>query len=50
VREELLDPDPEPDESAAETNLRPRRLAEFVGQSELKAHLDIVLEAARRRG
>jgi Holliday junction DNA helicase RuvB len=50
VREELLDPDPGPDESAAETNLRPRRLAEFVGQSELKAHLDIVLEAARRRG
>jgi Holliday junction DNA helicase RuvB len=50
VREELLDPDPEPNESAAETNLRPRRLAEFVGQSELKAHLDIVLEAARRRG
>ena len=50
MREELLDPDPGPDESAAETNLRPRRLAEFVGQSELKAHLDIVLEAARRRG
>ncbi len=50
MREELLDPDPEPDENAAETTLRPRRLAEFVGQSELKAHLDIVLEAARRRG
>jgi holliday junction DNA helicase RuvB len=50
VREELLDPDPGPDEGAAEKTLRPRRLAEFVGQSELKAHLDIVLEAARRRG
>ena len=54
MREELLDPDPDPEESAdegvAETTLRPRRLAEFVGQSELKAHLDIVLEAARRRG
>jgi Holliday junction DNA helicase RuvB len=50
MREELLDPDPGPDESAAETTLRPRRLAEFVGQSELKAHLGIVLEAARRRG
>jgi Holliday junction DNA helicase RuvB len=51
VREELLDPDPGPDEGeAAETTLRPRRLAEFVGQSELKAHLNIVLEAARRRG
>src|SRR5215217_2072345 len=50
MREELLDPQPAPDETAAETGLRPRRLAEFVGQPELKAHLDIVLEAARRRG
>src|SRR5262245_52881422 len=30
--------------------LRPRSLAEFVGQSELKEHLGIILEAARRRG
>jgi Holliday junction DNA helicase RuvB len=54
MREELLDPEPDPEEAAsegvAETTLRPRRLAEFVGQSELKAHLGIVLEAARRRG
>jgi holliday junction DNA helicase RuvB len=50
VREELLDPGPEPDEPTTESTLRPRRLAEFVGQSELKAHLGIVLEAARRRG
>jgi holliday junction DNA helicase RuvB len=50
VREELLDPEPGPEEAAAESGLRPRRLAEFVGQAELKAHLEIVLEAARRRG
>jgi holliday junction DNA helicase RuvB len=50
MREELLDPQPGPDEAATETGLRPRRLAEFVGQAELKAHLEIVLEAARRRG
>src|SRR4030095_10595021 len=50
MREELLDPEPQPEEAAAEASLRPRRLAEFVGQAELKAHLDIVLEAARRRG
>jgi holliday junction DNA helicase RuvB len=51
VREELLDPAPGPDDdTTAEASLRPRRLAEFVGQSELKAHLEIVLEAARRRG
>jgi Holliday junction DNA helicase RuvB len=51
VREELLDPGHGPDDDVtAEATLRPRRLAEFVGQSELKAHLEIVLEAARRRG
>jgi Holliday junction DNA helicase RuvB len=50
VREELLDPQPGPDETAVESGLRPHRLAEFVGQAELKAHLEIVLEAARRRG
>jgi Holliday junction DNA helicase RuvB len=31
-------------------SLRPRSLAEFVGQSELKARLHVILEAARRRG
>jgi Holliday junction DNA helicase RuvB len=50
VREELLDPGPGPEEAAADTTLRPRRLADFVGQAELKEHLTIVLEAARRRG
>ena len=50
MREELLDPESQPEEAAADAGLRPRRLAEFVGQAELKAHLDIVLEAARRRG
>ncbi|HMG43607.1 MAG TPA: Holliday junction branch migration DNA helicase RuvB [Acidimicrobiales bacterium] len=55
MREELLDPNPrEPEEEPAvesiETGLRPKRLAEFVGQAELKDHLGIVLEAARRRG
>jgi Holliday junction DNA helicase RuvB len=37
-------------EDADEAGLRPRRLHDFVGQSELKEHLSIVLEAARRRG
>ena len=34
---------------AEEVSLRPRRLAEFVGQAQLKEHLSIMLEAARRR-
>jgi Holliday junction DNA helicase RuvB len=42
-------PTADPVESAEELNLRPRRLAEFVGQSQLKEHLEIMLEAARRR-
>jgi Holliday junction DNA helicase RuvB len=53
VRDELLDPDPAPDdvvEAEVEVGLRPRSLEEFVGQSELKEHLGILLEAARRRG
>jgi holliday junction DNA helicase RuvB len=53
TREEVLDPGTgpdDPDDMVAESTLRPRRLADFVGQAELKAHLGIVLEAARRRG
>ena len=43
-------PSPSDGEQAEEAGLRPRRLDEFVGQAELKEHLTIVLEAARRRG
>jgi len=51
VRDEFLDPGPANDrEEADEAGLRPRRLAEFIGQRELKEHLTIVLEAAKRRG
>src|ERR1700712_2962900 len=38
------------DEVVEEVNVRPRRLADFVGQPQVKEHFDIVLEAARRRG
>jgi holliday junction DNA helicase RuvB len=53
VREEILQPEVDPADDAElveEVTLRPRTLAEFVGQSELKEHLHILLEAARRRG
>jgi Holliday junction DNA helicase RuvB len=56
MRDEFLDPgigDPSDEVVAAEieleAGLRPRALDEFVGQGELKEHLTIVLEAARRR-
>lgn len=52
MREELLDPapGPDPEEAAVEAGLRPQRLAQFVGQAEVREHLAIVLEAARQRG
>ena len=49
-RHELLAPAADPVEAAEEITLRPRRLAEFVGQPQLREHLEILLEAARRRG
>jgi holliday junction DNA helicase RuvB len=51
VRDEFLDPTPtDAMERFDEVGLRPRTLDEFVGQRELREHLTIVLEAARRRG
>ncbi len=44
-----VDPSPDPADLAVEARLRPRQLHEFVGQPQLTEHLDIVLEAARRR-
>ena len=51
MREELLRAEEVGDEAevTADVSLRPRTLGEFVGQRELKAHLEIILEAARRR-
>jgi Holliday junction DNA helicase RuvB len=52
MREELLRadvPDDDDAEITADVSLRPRTLEEFVGQRELKDHLTIILEAARRR-
>jgi len=51
LRDELLDPDAvEPAEISDEIGLRPRSLDDFVGQTELKEHLSIILGAARLRG
>ncbi len=56
MRDEFLDPgiggsddDVIASEVELEAGLRPRALDEFVGQRELKEHLRIVLEAARKR-
>ena len=46
---ELMSPDRLPSDRLGEAALRPRSLEEFVGQSELKGHLDVLLGAARKR-
>lgn len=45
-----VDPRPDDGELTDEVGLRPKRLDEFIGQPLLTEHLQIVLEAARRRG
>jgi Holliday junction DNA helicase RuvB len=49
-REELLGGGSDPVERAEEVTLRPRHLEEFVGQAEVREHVGVMLEAARRRG
>ncbi|MEI6403452.1 MAG: Holliday junction branch migration DNA helicase RuvB [Actinomycetota bacterium] len=52
MRDEFLDPTVNATDidRVDDVSLRPRRLDEFIGQRELKEHLAIVLEAAKRRG
>ena len=46
----LADPAPAVEDLQEETRLRPLRLAEFVGQSQVKEQLSIFMEATKRRG
>ena len=50
MREELLSPDLDPVDIEVEVGLRPRRLDDFVGQTELKGPLRVMLAAAAERG
>src|SRR6185503_15886069 len=47
---DLVSPLAAPDERDIEVTLRPRRLAEFVGQPRVREQLSLVLESALRRG
>src|SRR5579871_5836372 len=38
------------DEDAAESSLRPQRLAEFIGQEQARANLSVFISAAQTRG
>ncbi len=48
-RNEALDPAGRRDERLVELSLRPRRLAEFIGQETIKGNLSVFLQAARER-
>jgi len=45
----IVDPKEANDESAFDVSLRPKKLAEFVGQERIKENLEIFMEAARKR-
>lgn len=47
---EILDREAAPEEREFEASLRPRRLAEFVGQEQVKDQVGLILDAAGRRG
>lgn len=47
---DILDARKKEEESKDELRLRPQRLSEYVGQSELKSRLSVYLQAAKSRG
>jgi holliday junction DNA helicase RuvB len=49
MSDRLVSPKMSDEEQAIEGSLRPRRLGEYIGQDKIKANLNILLEAARRR-
>ena len=46
----ITDPKVTPDELQSESKLRPRTMAEFVGQEKIKENLEVFIEAAKQRG
>src|SRR5512132_257592 len=47
---QITTPERLPDEQSTDAALRPARLAEFVGQPQVKASLQIAIDAAKKRG
>ena len=50
VQDRIMNPRHQEEEVLYETDLRPRRLRDFVGQHQVKEGLSVSIEAARRRG
>ncbi|MCG6879383.1 MAG: Holliday junction branch migration DNA helicase RuvB [Deltaproteobacteria bacterium] len=49
MEERIIDPDLQPEEIPAEISLRPRTLAEYVGQTDMKRNLSVFIAAAKGR-
>ena len=49
MEERIIDPEPQPDEIPAEISLRPKSLAEWVGQEEITKSLRVYIAAAKGR-
>ncbi|TMC23032.1 MAG: Holliday junction branch migration DNA helicase RuvB [Chloroflexi bacterium] len=49
MKERVVSPQVSEEEQIIEGSLRPRRIAEYIGQEKIKANLGILLEAARQR-
>lgn len=50
TEERMISPKLKEEEVALDMSLRPRQLAEFIGQDRIKENLKIVIEAAKQRG
>ena len=50
VQDRIMNPQHQEEEVLYETDLRPRRLRDFVGQDQVKEGLSVGIEATRRRG
>ena len=50
IESNILSAAPDPDDRRVEPSLRPKRLAEYLGQEKIVKLLDVFMQAARRRG
>ena len=50
MEERIVSGKPQEDDYSLDSSLRPRRLADYIGQDKLKANLQIAIAAAKQRG
>src|SRR4030042_1055481 len=50
IKTRIVSGKPSVDDVSLDTNLRPRRLSDFIGQGKVKGNLEIAITAAKKRG